>query len=86
LLEDAARKARRLKLDINWAHGDMRKISFPKRFDAAINIFSSFGYFIDDGDDLKMLQSAGRSLKNGGKLIIDLENIFFVTEQLNLRS
>ena len=79
LLEDAAVKARRLKLNIEWVQGDMRDFSLPVQFDAVINIFSSFGYFLDDSDNLKMLRFINRSLKSSGKLILDLENIYLIS-------
>lgn len=62
------------KLSIRIVKGDMRRIPFRNEFDAAINIFTSFGYFSDDKQNLKVLSEIRKSLKKGGKLILDLRN------------
>lgn len=43
--------------------------------DAAWNWFTSFGYHLDDKINIKMLKCAFRSLKPGGKFVIDYQNI-----------
>lgn len=53
--------------------GDMRKLDFDNKFDAVINFFTSFGYF-DDNDNFDTLKGMARSLKIGGKLLIDMVN------------
>jgi ubiquinone/menaquinone biosynthesis C-methylase UbiE len=79
LLDKARQKALREDLEIEWLQGNMRDIGFTDSYDSAISIFTSFGYFPDETDDLKVLRSVIRGLKKGGKLIIDVENIFFVS-------
>ena len=44
-------------LKIDYIKGDMRKLPFESRFDAVINIFTSFGYFDRERDDLKVLKN-----------------------------
>jgi SAM-dependent methyltransferase len=78
LLASAAKKASRAGLTIEWLHKDMRDIGIEAQFDADINIFTSFGYFVNERDDLKALRSFHRALKPDGKLVLDIENLFFV--------
>jgi len=49
---------------------DMRDLRFAEEFDVAINMWGSFGYFDDDGD-LSAASSACRSLRPGGRYLID---------------
>ena len=58
---------------VNFVLGDMRKLEFENQFDAVINFFTSFGYF-DDGENFDTLKGMAKSLKIGGKLLIDMIN------------
>lgn len=42
------------------------------RFDAAINLFSAFGYFMDEAENQKVLHGVYRALKPGGKSLIEV--------------
>lgn len=56
----------------------MRQLPFESEFDAAINFGGSFGYF-DDADNTRVVESACRALRAGGRYLIDtvtLETIF----------
>lgn len=72
LLEKARDYAARERAEIEFVQEDMRRFERPESFDAIVNMFSSFGYFEDPDDDLKVLQNAHRSLKRGGQLLIDI--------------
>jgi len=53
---------------------DARKLPFAdSRFDAVVSLFSSFGYFGDEGDRV-FLAEIGRVLRDGGRLVVDLMN------------
>jgi len=43
-------------------------------FDYALNLFTSFGYFISSNDDLKVFKSIGNSLKKNGVFVFDYLN------------
>jgi SAM-dependent methyltransferase len=58
----------------NLIHADMRELSFDSEFDAAINMFTSFGYLEDEDEDQKVLDGISRALKPGGLFFIDLMN------------
>ena len=78
LNEDYLRKARedavREGVEIETVQGDMRDIPFTSEFDAVINMFTAFGYFDSDDEDVRVLQSAGNSLKGDGQLLLDTIN------------
>jgi ubiquinone/menaquinone biosynthesis C-methylase UbiE len=41
---------------IQWVKGDMRRLSIAQPFDAIFNLFTSFGYFDDDKENLAVLK------------------------------
>jgi len=55
---------------VEYVEGDLRDMPFEGRFDAAINWYSSFGYFDDQGNQ-RVLEGFRRALKPGGKLLIE---------------
>jgi SAM-dependent methyltransferase len=54
--------------------GDARALPVQGPFDAAINMFLSFGYFATDAESQAMLDGIGRVLRRGGRLLIDFWN------------
>lgn len=54
-----------------YVEADMRRPP-PGPFDAAVNLFSSFGYFDDPRDDAAALAAWAGSLRPGGVLVMDL--------------
>jgi len=55
-----------------FVHADMRDFRRPERFDAAVNLSTSFGYFDDPEDDRRVVRNIHRSLKPGGMLLMDM--------------
>lgn len=51
--------------------GDMRKLpaSWTGKFDAVVNLFTSFGFFDDPADDARTIREFARVLKPGGTFI-----------------
>ncbi len=69
----AKASARKAGVEVEWLRADMRDV--PRGpFDAAINMFTAFGYFDEEADDQRVLDGVSRSLRKGGKLMIDLIN------------
>ena len=60
--------------NVKFIRKDVRKISYQNEFDLVINMFTSFGYFRDEKDNIKVLKNVYRALKKGGYFILDLEN------------
>lgn len=50
---------------------DMRDLDFDDEFDSVLSLFTAWGYF-DDADNQDVLERIARSLRPGGRLIIDL--------------
>ncbi|MCM2266943.1 MAG: class I SAM-dependent methyltransferase [Elusimicrobiales bacterium] len=73
-LREAAARARRARVKAEFLRGDMRALGFRARFDAAVNLFTSFGYFTRFSDDLKTLKGVAAALKPGGLFLIDIVN------------
>ena len=71
-IRTAREKAAREGLEIEFIKKDVRSFKRKNAFDAAVNLYNSFGYFEDPMDDLCFLKNAHYSLKEGGALIIDV--------------
>jgi len=71
-LLEARAKARAQGLRASFVHGDMRRIPFKAEFDAAICMFTSFGYFRRERDNLRVLRAVARALKPGGLFLLDV--------------
>ncbi len=77
-LRRARRKAKRLGLSVDFVEQDMREPLGCARFDVAINLFTSFGYFEAPSDDLRVLANLRQALAPGGVLLIDTVGREFV--------
>jgi SAM-dependent methyltransferase len=63
-------EARSRDPEIEWVHGDMRRIPWTGRFDAAYCWGNSFGYFDHDNCGL-FLESVAGALQPGGRFVLD---------------
>jgi SAM-dependent methyltransferase len=59
---------------LHFAVHDMREVYQPEAFDFILNLFTSFGYFESETENVVALHAAANTLKHGGKLIIDFMN------------
>jgi SAM-dependent methyltransferase len=84
LLIRGTEEARRLGVDVNFVHGDMRELPFENEFDGAYCLSTSFGYF-DDEANRKVVAILARALKPGGKLLLDLINRDYIAPELPTR-
>ena len=57
--------------NLGYRHGDMRHLpkDWTRRFDAVLNLFTSFGFFAHPADDSRVVKEFARVLKPGGFLI-----------------
>ena len=69
-LLDVARK-RGTSDRLRYLRGDMRSMpsKWTSRFDAVLNLFTSFGFFAHPSDDLRVIREFARVLGPGGVLI-----------------
>ncbi len=65
---------------INFLQGDMREMAFDNMFDGILCWDTSFGYFEED-KNLEVLRRMRQALKPGGKLMLDILNRDFVSQQ-----
>jgi SAM-dependent methyltransferase len=72
-LERAQADAAARGAQVDYVRGDMRELPWSERFDAAVNWFTSFGYFDDEGNRA-WLEAVLRTLKAGGRLAIDVHS------------
>ncbi|HEU0073388.1 MAG TPA: class I SAM-dependent methyltransferase [Dehalococcoidia bacterium] len=73
-LELANEAAREAGVALETVRADMREIPFSDRFDAVVNMFSSFGYLESEAEDARVLEAIRRALKPGGVALLDLLN------------
>lgn len=67
---------------LHFFEHDMRQVFAPEAFDLILNLFTSFGYFETESENVVALQAAYDSLKHGGKLVIDFMDTARVIEGL----
>ena len=53
---------------------DMRNLFYINYFEAVFNLFTSFGYFESERENMRAVHSMSASLKKGGSLVIDFFN------------
>lgn len=67
--------------NLSFVEHDMRN-SFVNKYDAIFNLFTSFGYFEDDNEDIQVLLNIKKGLKENGIAVIDFLNVFDVKKNL----
>jgi len=72
LLERARQKAGETGVSVTWVESDMRRWRFPQAFDLICNLYTSFGYFEDARDNLRVLRNVRRHLAPGGVLFMEM--------------
>lgn len=83
-LERAVAAAKGLK-NCRFVRGDMRRLPYKEEFDAAYNLWTSFGYFATPAEDQKVLDGVARSLKPGGLFLIELVDLAWVRKRTSQR-
>ena len=79
--------AHREGLGTVFMKGDARETGLPDQsYQAIIVMASSFGYFVEQKEDAKILHEAFRLLMPGGSLLLDLPNRDYVLEHLSPQS
>lgn len=74
LLRVARAAARKVSVRVKFVRGDMRDLPYRGEFDAVVNLFTSFGYFEQPGEDRKVLAGVARALKPRGKFLMERFN------------
>ncbi len=80
-LLDTAREAD-TERRVRWIKGDMRQVPLAEQFDAVVNLFTSFGYFDEDEQNVRVLREIDRLLLPEGRFLIDYLNPSYVRHNL----
>ena len=70
-LEIARGTAKNEGLSTEFVQMDMREFVRESSFDVVLSMFTSFGYFDDDTEQMTVLENVFRSLRPGGRFIIE---------------
>ena len=67
----ARARARGTGARLRYTRGDMRRLParWTGRFDAVLDLFTSFGFFLEPADDARVVREFARVLKPGGVLV-----------------
>jgi len=68
------------------ARADMRALPFSRAFDVVTSFFTSFGYFLDREENLRVAREIARVLRPGGRFLIDHVNAAHVVQRLEPKS
>ncbi|MCK5906977.1 MAG: methyltransferase domain-containing protein [Flavobacteriales bacterium] len=68
-------------INLKFEVHDMRE-NLNEEFDAVFNLFTSFGYFDDDNDDISVLETIKNAMKPNSIAVIDFMNAERVIENL----
>lgn len=86
ILQQARLKAEKLGIKLDLEKKDMRDIQHLNEFDVIINLFTAFGFFDSESEDLLVLQGIHRALKPDGQFVIDTINRDFAIQARKLQS
>lgn len=84
LLEKGLAEAQRRSLSIKFIHGDMRDLNFDRVFDGACCLNTTFGFF-DDRTNYEVLEGIARSVKLGGRIVIETINRDWILDRVPRR-
>jgi SAM-dependent methyltransferase len=81
-IQKAKAEAQREKIEnVQFRIGDMRENS-GLTFDAVVSLFTSFGYFLDDEENIRALENIWEMLKDHGLFLMDYLNPQYVKKTL----
>jgi SAM-dependent methyltransferase len=69
-------------VSVQLVHQDMRELVFDNEFNAAINLFTSMGFFERDEDDVAFLSGVYKALKSEGLFLLDFVNRNWLTKNM----
>lgn len=86
-LINEAKKLRKTKYNkyssnLRFERRDMRHLNYDSDFDVVVNLFSSFGYFEKEPENMKVIESVYRSLVKGGYFFFDFINAYYLEKKL----
>jgi SAM-dependent methyltransferase len=82
LLGLARQRTERSGAKVEFVRRDMRDLPWENEFDAVINLFTSFGYLESDDEDQRVVHAVRKSLRPGGRFLIDHKNRELTSREL----
>ncbi len=86
LLDEAKERASKAEVEIDWVKKDMRDFVDPGSYDLIINLFTSFGYFQTEAEEMKTLKNMVESMGEGATVVIDTLGKEALAERLHADS
>ncbi|MFC9221458.1 class I SAM-dependent methyltransferase [Streptomyces hygroscopicus] len=72
MLDRARKLAAETGATVRYVQADVLEYTEPEAFDVVLNMFTSFGYFEDPADNMRVLHSMHAALAPGGTLVLDV--------------
>lgn len=82
LLKDARKNSSSAGVQIKFFLTDIREFDSAEKYDLALNLFTSIGYFDEDEENFAVIEKAYGLLNNGGFFILDYFNRDFLVNNL----
>ena len=82
LMSEAKENAIQNDVKIDFVLSDILDVETTKRFNLALNLFTSFGYFDDDEDNFRVILKAFDLVTEGGYFVIDYFNKEYLLKNL----
>jgi SAM-dependent methyltransferase len=74
-------------LEVSFTEGDLRELPFEAEFDIVLNLNDgAIGYLETDGENHRTFEVISRSLRPGGRNLVQLPNVLYAKENLPQRS
>jgi SAM-dependent methyltransferase len=87
LLEIARRDAETEELDVDFVEADLRDLDFEDEFDIVLSLNDgAIGYLETDEENLRTFEVISRSLRLGGRHLMQLPNVLYAREHLPQKS
>lgn len=87
LIEIARRDAAAAGLELDFVEGDLRELELEGEFDFVLNLNDgAIGYFESDEENRRTFEVISRSLRPGGRNLVQLPNVLYARERLPQRS
>jgi len=82
LLTEAKKNSSNARVKINFFLSDIREFKSEDKFDLALNLFTSIGYFENDEENFAVIRKANDLLNKSGYFVLDYFNKDFLINNL----
>ena len=82
LISEAKKNAEQESIEIEFVISDILDFEISKKFDLAVNLFTSIGYFEKDNENFAVIKKANDLLNHSGYFVLDYFNKDFLLKNL----